>query len=627
MNTRWGSISVLADRTADWKRADAYGGIWRDFVRHRLGVTLSPPRPSIVRRVLDWTLRLFHLRWPTEKNWTPEELMAFLPECYAWLAHRSVDRAIPFFAPFWHDMPVDLASVSEKAVAWAVVACQVDRVGPSAMPTAGELQGYVLDRTASVADLWSLHLDVEDLVVGIGAKLTLPKLPRPRRREEQRRPGGLRRKEFLATYAALRLAAGERNHIAARRWLDTLDRFVAASPLTRLVYCDLVTPGRSSQEPWAIDIDGEGPRFIPLVRLPAEPSRETSPRRGWRDLWVAHLAKSMVGAVLSPSPACEQRLATEDSFRTAEQEYQKRAARLRPPRAPQTDWRCMEIKARMRTLMERRNQLIGVERAERLTRLALLHAIVGPRPAADGPAEALVSHHAKTYLQMRFLDMLVRQLAAENMPAIEAVWRRCSGQRTSHRRMTVLRTAESPLLGALIVALISDLQLATDETLPAEFTRPDFATLISALRQTLEQLNQRDREQFEQVASESSDGGQSGEDGNAVEESGDGQAGGKVVLSHFDWFRFHTDGLLNVGFDLADSQERSVCAEQLHSATGVTDEAARQLIRRFADDAVGIEVAFQGDNPNSFAPATLLGDWFETLAGSLTPTAQQSTSE
>ncbi|HXM46104.1 MAG TPA: hypothetical protein VN924_33035, partial [Bryobacteraceae bacterium] len=174
-----------------------------------------------------------------------------------------------------------------------------------------------------------------------------------------------------------------------------LDRLVAASPLTRLVYADLLSnlaaPSTFSGLFYGFSFTGDA-----IAAL--APFRPGSGALGsdWLDLWMSLVARSLAGAVLSPSRLEEAVHAAERNVNEA----RSKAAGRYPRREPVSS--DPEVKAALAELTSLQAQAKAAH-AERMNSL--------PDMVRSNPA-----------FRMRFNDMLVRRIAAERAPEIRQRW-------------------------------------------------------------------------------------------------------------------------------------------------------------------------------------------------------------
>lgn len=194
-------------------------------------------------------------------------LLPGLVECHAWLGAELARVLTPAFEPLWREIPAGLTATSGRSVAWTLAAYRRNRWGLVGWfyRWCGLPRQCVLGPDSLPGDLLILHRHIESIVrkhyrgtlLGIDGPL----------------PGGLRTLEFLTTYPIL--------SAAARRNVDVL---IQHSPLTRLIYADL-TAGLTSETdvPELGALLGQG-------------------RGAWREFWLAQLARSLLAALLSPSP-------------------------------------------------------------------------------------------------------------------------------------------------------------------------------------------------------------------------------------------------------------------------------------------------------------------------------------
>jgi len=356
-----------------------------------------PRRPAAKgwRRLLRW----FAGRFPAGPATVPEVDRPALLESQRWLVERNLRALSAWFAPFWQDLPIGAAAVSHRAVSRALMVHALAEDGPGAarpeiLPP--------LEDSDPLGDHISFHLDIETLVATVGSRLGLDP------RDGDRSPGGLRSRETCACIPALvdrDLSRGG----ASRSWLRTLDALVGRSPLTTLVYADLrpAEPGGSGET-------ASPPGFASLL--------ERGPVvHWWHDLWISLLMRSLVGAVSSPARLHEHRAARKREFERSVAEAQARSARHNRPFRIEDHPALQRMK---RGLDELRTRC----RSERLGQLVTLTRVFRPEPLPD----------AAIYAQLRFLDMLVRNVATRDMERLGKRWLATGGDLISRKRSAVL---------------------------------------------------------------------------------------------------------------------------------------------------------------------------------------------
>lgn len=343
---------------------------------------------------------------------------------------------------------------------------------------------------------------------------------------------------MLNACASLMLALDDpRMADRARRWSAIVREFASNSPLTQLVYGDLFWTEATWPEIRAIPAPTLAANIRPLVALAPE-------QLSWRELWLSHLARSLVGVVTSPSPAHERHRRKQAQCAAREREGRQAAGGRRYD--PSRD-------AELQQLIRERNALAEAGRYQRLARLARLNAIWLPQEAVEAP----------TYVQLRFLDMLVRHLATRSMDQLHEQWAQMAGQGSAGR-------VESERLGDVLLSETSGLRAAFEETLLGQ--------PVQVWGQSLAQA-----------------------------------AGGR------EWLAGQLEMLLDPPLDPPANVERSAAwtaaAHRLAPVAGVPDRAARELVHGFCED--GIEVTFQPRHPQTFPPARLLRDWMLPMLSAL----------
>lgn len=293
----------------------------------------------------------------------PDELDRWLITGEASIARNNLEKIGPWFTPFWNDAPAELAAISEQGLLWVLAVRRLRERGPehvddvlAEIPPDADLAS----RTTA-GDCAAIHFLIEDLIAELPPMAGFTVRP-----SSIREPGGLRAPETLRNVPALRAHAAE--------WARAIDALVARSPLTQLVYTDLFDAGR---DPAA---------FAALFRSPKhDPSME---------LWISHLARSLIAACASPAPSEELRL---DAL----------AAVQREAEAPESIWSLF----RRRPRESPRDRFAAEEarcRTEYGHRIASMGALTG----------------GSLHFHVRFLDMLVRRIAVECSEEIVRGWQR-----------------------------------------------------------------------------------------------------------------------------------------------------------------------------------------------------------
>jgi hypothetical protein len=305
---------------------------------------------------------------PRPNPGTRREVGEALVACYGWLAGRALQRVLPAWAPFLSqdELPSDLGIVSERAVAWTLYARALDVGGPAALPAAKDVPAPGACLTPG--DGLCLNLWVEELVQGLPAQLGLP-VP-----AQAIVPGGLRREECVQGFLALRGAGSPQ----AAAWLAALGRLVAASPLTQLVYGDVIGD--------VIEGVCAPPVYAALV-APAGCD-------WWHDLWYSVLARSLLGALASPP--CGHAAWVVAGGQLARLEAAPPINRRQHADLARGYW----------DLTQKR----WTEYQARLLRLGALFRSPETQQGKPGPL---------AYLHVRLLDMLVRRVVSEAVPDLQ----------------------------------------------------------------------------------------------------------------------------------------------------------------------------------------------------------------
>lgn len=423
----WGPIPRFAARLADTvpRRPNGrhrplaatrpFGGPWGLLVRDRWDGygPIRTPGPSWVAALLDRLRRTARSGRPFSDD---DELARALGELHRFLAVRNV-RFLASVLPGPAAIPPAFLTISATGLAWAlwVFELAVNGPAPSERVPVGPPDWPV---PPTAADSLSLHLWIEELVAEGG----IPDPPGG----SPRALGGLRRATFLRRFARL----GQSKSPPVRRRADVVLRLLLLSPLTQWVYADVVPP--------TLDPNGASPVAVPTGKdLPADVQAA-------HDGWHAVLARSVVAALLGPTPAWERRCAAEDELAAA------RGRRFDD------------------TGLARRKKLL--DRADELRQETLVQGLVRPSRLAElfagaGPGGTLIA--------VRTMDMLVRHLATATGPLL--------------LRDQAADTAR-PTLSSLVLEPGNRLFRRLTEALFGGAAVPDLGTLSARHRELTERL-------------------------------------------------------------------------------------------------------------------------------------------
>jgi hypothetical protein len=333
----------------------------------------EPPRPQ-ASEANRWWARVLKRFWRHPRFFAcrpsrldKRALAHCMAECHTWLSYKVLQYVDSKFAPFLDDTPDGFCALSQKSLAWTLYAYALDRWGPRiALKRAFPSAYYDLQVDALPGDAIALHMHMEYFVQSLSATLR----PNPRRGFEERHPGGLRTLVFIKNYSAL--PDGE---YRARTWLTAINPMIAANPLTQLVYADLISGERATSA------------IIACLR-----SRKT-----WgNDFWLSQVARSLVGAMLSPVPAREDVIEAEQRLAEAEAE-----ARIRSQRSFFFE-RTVENDPAVVRAREKLGATKAIARTQYLQRIQNLSGMFQANP----------------YLHIRTLDMLMRHLVTISTPQI-----------------------------------------------------------------------------------------------------------------------------------------------------------------------------------------------------------------
>ncbi len=555
---RWGPVAelsraldALAPAPRRWPaEAEELGGLWG-----LPGPDWPPALPPVRRRpeLTVWQRLAASLRdrWPfpprRPRRLGRRELAALLARCHGWLGGRILARLTPLFAPFWDAVPATAVAVSQKGLAWTLAAFALDRRGPAALERDPQMLPvrYRLTGEDPLGDFLCLHLHFERLVEKACAEVGT-ELPAD---AGDRQPGGLRRAGILCAYRALDAADGGR----AREWQRAIRWLVAASPLTRLVYFDVLAADPAADEAGPNAVEPEptaSSAFGGLVRL--GPERET-----WHELWISHLGRSLVGGWRSPPPSHERwvdaHLELERRRRAAERWVRRGAFWGRQRRVGdhsgfhKAQWHEGQVRGRMRR--------------ESLERLVFLARLFVP-PPGDGRGEG--ARQALSLLHLRALDMLVRHLVNRASAEMKSRWR-SSGRA---QQPSALARDDLFLEGGVCFEAFVQLMFGCD----------------------LDEVRRR--------GSADPAGHRPGDAGypRRLPQLGEPLAD---LLSPL----------------LAENDDGNGSAATAGAAAGVSEQAVRELLRRFVDS--GVELPLPPPHHDGHPPAVICAEWYRLLLANL----------
>jgi hypothetical protein len=330
---------------------------------------------------------------------TTQALTTQLVRCHRWLHETILQGFGPAFAPVQLDLPVELATTSPRALAWTLVAFALETTDRRAVLSAWPLlSADEFNAGALIGDFAALHLHIERLVASACRDPLMAAAVRDRRRPSRdgkvvlssRAPGGLRRQAFLETYPSLGfdpLVRGE------ALWQQAIDRLIAASPLTQLIYLDAV--------------------HLPVA--PASWRTLLAPAPGeqaWHVQWVSQLARSLLGAFLSPAPSAEPLHVADRTLRDLAH------VETFPERATS------EELAAYGAAQAARDAYGAGCRIELTQRLQLLNSLwqLSRPPEGVEPIPAVADRAPAVHLHLRFQDMLVRDIVARSLREVWDEW-------------------------------------------------------------------------------------------------------------------------------------------------------------------------------------------------------------
>jgi hypothetical protein len=308
------------------------------------------------------------------------------------LENRNLAFLLRHLAPFHESIPYPLAAVGSRGVVGALM---VRQAPPYAKSDLGDQ--FRLDASCLAGDMISRHLDVEQAALDLARQTA----SRPRAGYQARPVGGLRNQDFLSAWAGL---TGLRGGAAGQARIG-LEQLAHSSPLTRLIYADVLGgPG----EPVALG---------PLCRLAAAGAPPASPDQkanspgdwSWQEVWLAQLARSLVAALLGPSPGWEDLLEVERKIASRQEElsWAGQAGRLGKKHAER-------LRKELALLISQKSRLrAGL--LENCVRKTLFLGRCFQSASADACCRAL---HYQT------LEMLVRHVVQESLVPMGEAWRK-----------------------------------------------------------------------------------------------------------------------------------------------------------------------------------------------------------
>ncbi len=356
-----------------WRAAERFGGLWA-----LISSADWPETPRLPSSRLRTRLKRF---WRRQGTATPTEMIRQMAACHAWLGARNLQAATRWFSPLWQSCPIELMRLTGRGVACATLASRLD---PSRRPADWKQAALLtanlpaLDESATLGDCLALHLALERLVEQAGLRFAAGSPE-----GSERCGGGLRSTRFLALYPDLLVRA---RSLGCGSWIDAAGHLFARSPLTLAVYPDIL--GEASSEVF----------LGPLSR----PGRHGPSQTRWGDRWLALLAHSVVGAILSPPPAHERVIHLEEELQRVLNQAARKSRRRAEPGVS-------SLVSRAETTLTRAREDLARQRRERV---AILVRVLGRHPQDPG----------SPFLALRTMDMLVRSLVASAEKALRAQW-------------------------------------------------------------------------------------------------------------------------------------------------------------------------------------------------------------
>jgi hypothetical protein len=401
-----GTWAWLASReiSPGWPWAGIAAGVWPDPITPRGNHPLSEPEIPLRwwTRFVAWLTRGFSFlrdvpvlpgseappaapRPVPSRPWQDEAKR--LVRCLAWLARRNLRYLAPLFGPFWDDRPyVSFARasgrVTGRALSVSLFVHSTRRAASAAVRPAAPWEER--PRTWLLGDIISRHIDVHWLLSLFAAEVA------GGGQGVLGGQGGLRDPTFLALHAGLEEVSAPGQPTAHA--LQLVERLAQHSPLTLGVYADLFGINRAVAPDWTA-----------VICL--GPSEE-----GWHELWLAHLARAIVSALLAPLRSLIRLRA-----RTSEVEA---LLQLQPDRPPE---------------LERELQRLDAQYKDDCT-----SRLVFVRGLLTAPSWAQQHESGFAYLHFLVLDMLVRALVADSVQALRKDFAHAVAQGDSTRADRIL---------------------------------------------------------------------------------------------------------------------------------------------------------------------------------------------
>ena len=406
----WGPIadlaSLLASSVAVWHKhpefwlttAERFSGLWglyssECWIRYDpTHAEVSLPNPSFWRQLSFLFWRLWHRehKFPTHPQLPdPDALAKTLVRCHSWLADMLMRHTARLFMPPCDRPPYELCMVSQKAIAWALIVYVCDTMGPGMLVSDNNFvilpKQYHLTEQDLVGDHLALHTLIEVLAQRVfsGAENVSS--------THTFLLGGLRTQAFLESYCGLANDITEE----VDPWRNALDKLIRHSPLTQLVYLDILDLPLNPQ----------------LARGLARP-RKSETETLWYDVWVSQLARSLIGVLKSLAHAARQRALLDTEISRLE-------AQLSLDGVKSASWN-FGLTSQLKYLTNRRKKLNDCVLPHYLSRIGFWADLFQHNPWAS-------------YLHIRMLDMLVRDIFAGSVGAMRRQWRNFGCGDEGHR--------------------------------------------------------------------------------------------------------------------------------------------------------------------------------------------------
>jgi hypothetical protein len=412
----WGPIAQLAaalrlrrrKASLAWlDRLGQTGSLWQHVARFPEG-TFWPPTLPLPSPTTRWQ----RLWWRAPQRIDAQALSRLLPMCHSWLAAENMRFVAPLLVVDAAACPAWVAHTSDRALVWSLIVFAASSFGPKViLARRGLIQQIARDMHAERGDVLVLHRDVERL-----AREWLARAGgRACDQSPGARAGGLRTRSFLNAMAVLR-----------KDYRSAISLLASCSPLTRLAYLDVFSDTTGCDVVANAKPDpAKGPAWTEIF-APSEEADDAA-------LWLALVANTLLGALLSTPPALTAWLRAEAHLRNLERQFVR--------------WRYFR---RLDSVQLRRARMLASSRKRRwsgalLARLEAWHAIAQDNFSRE--------------LHIMVLDRLARLALVRATPAMRDEWsaaRRANEQALPKGELFVPGTAYFTELISLVLAVPPD---------------------------------------------------------------------------------------------------------------------------------------------------------------------------